>query len=58
MPYKLILYHEENDTQDIKRTYRLLVPLVHQVKENAMDEEQDVDNDKKVVWIPERIEAG
>lgn len=39
-------------------SYRLFVPLMNEEQEGAVDEEQDVDDSKKVVWIPECIEAG
>ena len=41
----------------IIHTYRLTVPSVFKVEEYAMNDEQDVNNDKQVVWIPEGIET-
>lgn len=37
--------------------YRLKVPSVNEIEKHAVDYEQDIDNDKQVVWIPEGIEA-
>lgn len=43
--------------EGISEPYRLLVPFVNEIQTRAMDDEQDVDNDKEMVWIPEGIEA-
>lgn len=37
--------------------YRFLVPFMGKVEENAMDDEEDVDDDEKVVRIPKGIET-
>lgn len=41
----------------VLKPYRLEVPLVHKIKISSVDDQQDVDNDKKVVRIPEGVEA-
>lgn len=38
-------------------TYRFIVPLMCQVKFDTVNNEQGVNNDKKVMWIPEGIES-
>ena len=40
-----------------KCTHRLLVPFVGQIEPDTMNDEESVDNDKKVVGIPEGVEA-
>ena len=41
----------------ISKLYRLKIPAVHKIEKDTVDYEQDIDNDKQVVWIPEGIEA-
>lgn len=36
--------------------YRLKVPFVHKIEKHAVDNEQDIYNDKKVVRVPKGIE--
>ena len=39
------------------KLYRFLVPFLCEIEVNAMDNEESIDYDKKVVGIPEGIET-
>ena len=41
-----------------KGSYRFVIPFLGKIKVNAMDDQENVDDDKKMVWIPESIEPG
>ena len=43
--------------QDRKKTHRLFVPFLGEVKVVSMDDEEDIDNDKEMVRVPKGIEA-
>lgn len=40
-----------------ENAYRLFVPFLGEVEVVAMDDEEDIDNDKEMVRVPEGIEA-
>lgn len=47
----------KRESTRIQKLYRFGVPVMHKVEECAMDDQYDVDNDEKVVRVPERIET-
>lgn len=51
------MLNRNHEKERISEPYRLKVPFVHEVQKCAVDDEQDIDNDKEMVWIPEGIEA-
>lgn len=55
--YQVTWLIKYENVASISNAYRLFVPVVNEIEERAMDDEQDVDENKEVVWIPESIVA-